>query len=204
MGMFDSYDNLNPDYIPDNIHTATPQYVVLDTSMPRPVYNIKGELLGYEWTWGENFGYGITNQFTITVFSNSIIYSNPGEAPINETEGVEGQQAYNTSECISWTCVGLDNGSYKWVQDDFITYPINGDKVLTFTPNMDGKKLQATIYNFRGEQVYEATEDNVYAMVIPVNDDLNKIMLPGTYSLRLAIIDNEEIRIEKTITIFVR
>ena len=206
MSMFDSYDKLPEDYIPDNIHTATTNYVELDTSIPRPVYNIKGELLGYSWMYGEVFEYPLSIDFSINVAEDAIIYDEQGMSPDITTVGKAGQQAYNLTDCCSWTCTGIDQDEhYLWVKDEWLIYPENGIKEITFTPDLTSKSLVLTVLNFRWENIYSQTFEGVSEAILSVNEDLNKVMLPATYTIQLSLLsDTGRNIVDKQIRIFVR
>ena len=108
MGMFDNYDNLNPDYIPNNTTKYIDKYyLTINSQIPRPLYDIKNNFLGYSWDNGEIFDFNMSVDDMITIRENSIIYDTPGESPDTYTIGeIEGQQAYNVVDAKSWTFSG--------------------------------------------------------------------------------------------------
>ena len=64
MSIFTNYDNLSPDYIPNNI--SEPEIEVINTPIrpPRIVRNAKGEFIGYCWYSGELFDFQIETDYT--------------------------------------------------------------------------------------------------------------------------------------------
>jgi hypothetical protein len=57
--MFEKYDNISSDYIPDN---TSPKEVPLDdtpSGLPRRCYNIKNEFVGFSWIRGEKFEFSL-------------------------------------------------------------------------------------------------------------------------------------------------
>jgi len=107
MSMFDKYDNIDPNYIPNNTTPQQKPEVVIVDKEPFIAYNIKGNPIGLSWTHGAEFELPYTVKRTITVKEDAIIYNNVDECPTVDTVGIVGQKAYNTAECISWTCVKL-------------------------------------------------------------------------------------------------
>lgn len=55
MSIFTNYDNLSPDYIPDNISEREDTEEVANNKPPRVVLNAKKEFIGYCWYNGEKF-----------------------------------------------------------------------------------------------------------------------------------------------------
>ena len=104
MSMFEKYDNIDPNYIPDNT-SPRPTYDTEElTKEPRIAYNIKGNPIGYSWTYGSEFKLKFSANQTFKVPFNSIVYDTANEKPDETTQGVTGQQAFNTVDCKSWTC----------------------------------------------------------------------------------------------------
>ena len=78
--MFDNYDKLNPDYIPNNTTTyLDTEYLTIDSEVPRPMYDIKNNFIGYTWDEGESFDFKMSVDDMITIRRNSLIYEKAGE-----------------------------------------------------------------------------------------------------------------------------
>ena len=83
MGMFDSYETLNNNYVPQNkkpIPPCSPQNSVLEPLRPRKPYeeiNAKGELVGYYWYYGDTVNLDFTIEGEVTVEGDYIISSMP-------------------------------------------------------------------------------------------------------------------------------
>ena len=182
--MFENYDKLNSDYIPDN---STPKpfnrHLNIHKVLPTPMYDIKNRFVGYSWSSGEYFDFNISVDTTIIVDNDSIIYDNAGEKPDEFTiGGKEGQKAYNTADSKSWTFVGKSDNIYMWVEDREIIYPVNGDKHITLHTDMTNKFILVDIFNFRWEKMYsQQSEMNESNISISVNEELSKKLLSGVY-----------------------
>jgi hypothetical protein len=193
MGMFDTYDNLDPSYIPDNTSPKyCNRYVAITNKLPRPVYDKKKRFIGYTWDYGDVFDFTISVDDVIKVKQDSLIFNNPGEKPDNSIVGdYIGQQAYNTVDGISWTYVGQSDHTYIWEQDANITYPIDGDKKLTIKKDMQGKSIIVDIYNFRWEKLMSFTNDNSSTIDISINDEVNEKLLKGVYYCTVFIVGSD-------------
>lgn len=203
MSMFEKYDKLNPDYIPDNT-SPRPMYTyeTLDESIPKVAYNAKGFPIGYEWTHGDEFQLTLSANRNINVAEDSIVYSTKGESPQYSTEGHIGQQAYNTIDCISWTCVGVSSGHYIWVKDDDFIYALQGTKNITLAPDMTDKSTTLIIYNFRWEPIYTLAKTGSADICFKVDKDINEQLKPGVYYSILKITsDNSSEVVDKQLLI---
>ena len=205
MDMFSSYDKLDPDHIPQNTSPEiNNEYEILDTSPPRDEFNVKGEKVGISWTHGEIFDINLSASTKIYVAENALVFHEPEEIPDNYTEGVKGQQAYNTFLNLSWTCVGKRSDAYIWVQDDNIIYPTNGTKEIYMCPNMSDKSLLLQIYNFRGEEIYRLEKWGVNEITLKVDTYINEILKPSVYRYTLKIIGNESVEVVDDYKIIVK
>lgn len=63
MSIFTNYDNLSPDYIPDNISEKEQPKEVINNRPPRVVLNAKKEFIGYCWYNGEKFDFTIKTDY---------------------------------------------------------------------------------------------------------------------------------------------
>lgn len=195
MGMFDKYDNLNPDYIPDNTTTYLDKdYLTIDSDIPRPLYDLEGKFLGYSWDEGEVFEFKMSINDMITIRKNSLIYNKTGEQPDVYTKAeIEGQQAYNTVDAKSWTFTGKTENLYIWVEDTELTYPVNGDKSIMINTDMTNAYIQLDIYDFRWNNVYTQNGNiGKSDIVLNIDDEISKILKPGVYYVTLKICSEEE------------
>ena len=63
MSIFTNYNNLSPDYIPDNISEKEQPKEVVNNRPPRVVLNAKKEFIGYCWYNGEKFDFTIKTDY---------------------------------------------------------------------------------------------------------------------------------------------
>lgn len=184
MSMFDTYDKLNPDYIPDNsTPTPTEEYLTINKVLPRPLYDVRNRFIGYNWNHGEYFDFTLSVNSMITVNNDSLIFEEKEAAPDTYTVGkYEGQKAYNVVDAKSWTYVGRTDSLYIWVEDTELSYPINGDKSIIIYRDMTDKYILVNIFNFRWEQVYcQQSEVNESSIRLTVDDELSKKLVSGIY-----------------------
>lgn len=60
MSILTNYDNINPEYIPNNISKKEVTEEAVNNKPPRLVYNAKKEFIGYCWYSEERFNFDIT------------------------------------------------------------------------------------------------------------------------------------------------
>ena len=182
MSMFDSYDMLNPEYIPNNsLDKLTNEISSLDCELPRIAHNIKGTAVGLTWSHGEMFEHVFSVDKKIHVAEDSIVYEVHGLFPDEKTVGVEGQQAYNTVDCKSWTCVGEGGGFYIWIVDDSILFTSNGSKEIVIDYANTDVLVSAKVYNFRWELIHSVIAENSTEVVLSVDEEFNQKVKAGTY-----------------------
>lgn len=194
MGMFDRYDNLSSDYIPDNTTTyLDKEFLTIDSQIPRPMYDINNNFIGYSWDKGELFEFEVSVDDMITVRKNSLLFNNTGEAPDSYTVAETiGQQAYNTVDAKSWTFVGKTDNLYNWIEDDELLYPVNGDKSIIIHTDMTNKYIELSIFNFRQELVYSQQGVlNESSLMLKVDEELSKILNSGIYNVEVKICSDE-------------
>lgn len=63
MSIFTNYDNLSPDYIPDNISEREHIEEVKNNKPPRVVLNAKKQFIGYCWYNGEKFDFIVKTDY---------------------------------------------------------------------------------------------------------------------------------------------
>ena len=206
MGMFDTYDRLNPYYIPNNINpTPSTTFVTIEDVLPRPLKDISDRHIGYTWNQGEHFRFTLTTDDMIAILSDSIIFNNAGEKPTIFTAAIRlGQQAYNTVDAKSWTYVGRTNDCYVWVEDDELTYPTDGDKSIVIQSDMTNRYSQLNIYNFKWENILEAKSDvGASTVYLDINEETSKLLKPGIYYCTLKIVGKDDCRIKNKFTIVI-
>lgn len=197
MGMFDNYDNLPLNYIPDNISQyPVNRYEILDTSTPTKLYSIKNNFIGYSWNYGDIFMFPVNVNKVIKVNADSIIYTEKGLEPDNETIGYAGQQAYNTVDNKSWTCIGNPSGLYVWVLDDEIIYPLNGTKEIEFQEDVTDKELIVEFYDFRWNLVKSFENFASPVVLCSIDENIYETMKSGIYYVLVKIkgIDTSKVK----------
>ena len=188
--MFEKYDSLNPNYIPNNTTDYEyNEYQKITSEIPIPLYDIKNNLIGYSWYRDEMFDFDMSVNDIITVRKNSLIYNKHGEHPdVYTVAEVEGQQAYNTVDARSWTFVGKTENLYIWVEDEELTYPVNGDKSVIINTAMSDSYIELNIYNFKEELIYtQKGETGESSIVLHIDKEMSKILKSGIYNLTLKI-----------------
>jgi len=163
MGMFDSYNNLTQNYMPDN--SSTPinvnDVIFYDDKLPRKAYDVKKRFIGFSWNYGDTFTLQLDINDDIKVYESTIIYSNSGEKPSGTTEGnYVGQKAINITDQLSWTYIGEANSYQVWMLDKEFCYPADGDISIELNTNMEGKKIIVDIFNFRWEPIHRFENEN--------------------------------------------
>ena len=184
MGMFDTYDNLVEDYIPNNTaKLRLNKCEIIDGTLPKQIFNARNKLIGYTWHRGEYFDFTLTADDTILVRDDAIIFENKGEVPDVTTVGkYEGQRAYNTADGKSWTYVGKKNNLFNWVLDDNLSYPADGDNSVVIHTDMTDKYLQLDIYSFRRELLYSIkNEDDSSTLTLKVDEGITNKLPAGLY-----------------------
>ena len=205
MSMFDNYDKLSPNYIPNNSSSETNnEYLSIEQTLPRVVYNIKNNPIGLSWTYGERFELKFSAAKTIKVAENSLIYDISGAGPTNTTKGISSQQAYNTVDCKSWTCAGISGGFYIWVEDAEVEYLASGTKEITLIPDMQGKILELEIFNFRWDTIYNCKTEGKVEIALPVDDTIDNVLKPGTYYCIIKLKDETRTMIQDKTMLIVR
>ena len=195
MSMFTNYETKCIADKPDNVHdNPAYTYDIVNTDIPKKMYDVNNKFKGYSWKYGDIFTLVLDVNKPIKVNRESIIYTVSGQVPGIWTRGHKGQQAYNTMDNKSWTCVGLSNGYYIWILDDHITYDSNGTKEIIFNRDMTDKTLKVTIYNFRWEPIKTFSTINSNTICIDINESISQELKSGLYTCTIAVNDIEEQR----------
>lgn len=158
MSQFYNYDNLSPNYIPNNVKVKPVLKEVSDTtSRPLKMYDIQDKFIGYQWNYGDVFAFKFDFIKNVSVPEDAYVYHESAVGPTQNTAGHIGQKAYNTKDICSWTCIAQTESIYVWEQDDIFTYYENGELNITLDPNTDNLVIDIEIFNFRIESVYQTT-----------------------------------------------
>ena len=163
MSMFDNYENLREDYIPNNTEVPKlPLRKVIHHSFPIKEKNIVGKFVGCSFNYGDTLPLEFYFNPTVLVEENAIILESNSE-PSSATEGLLGQRAYNGNTMREWVCETLDQSTYSWREEKEFTIPNCGTKELTVKPfggNPQWAKAEVVISNFRREKILSfSTED---------------------------------------------
>lgn len=168
MSMFTPYENLNPDYSPDNmtrdIVTKLPYArEVIPKGVPVVEKNIAGRFVGCSFNYGDTLPLEFNINPRVRVEKDALILSSD-EEPTAATAGFLGQRAYNGDTMREWVCETLDQTVYMWREEPEFSVPICapdgqeivvkpfGDVVWTAT--------EVSIKNFRREEILSfSTED---------------------------------------------
>lgn len=199
MGMFSNYDNITPNYIPNNIKCSFPvvkSYTKLDpvqASKPYEEYNTKGELVGYFWRYGETLNLEFNIEGEITVESDAIIFACSGDEPTLETKGKLNQRAYNIADLRSWTCVNIvDELHYVWEEDQEFTYDESSDTKIYISAKdfLQDKNIKIALYNFRHELIHEEVVDGTPKVIFSIDTELSKQLKRGLYYCSLTVFNS--------------
>ena len=198
MKMFDTYDNLNEDYIPDNSTVVDDSVVTLDSTLPRKLYDVKNRFIGYEWSTTDRFSFKLSVNDAITIDDDAILYNYTGGAPDYYTEGTRvGQQAYNLVDRKSWTFVGRTHNTFMWIEDAVFTYSADGTNTVELRADMTERKTQLCIYNFRWELITEfISETGIPEVIVHITDDVAKLLPTGAYYAILKTVSDSSVELK--------
>lgn len=202
MGLFDTYDTLPDNYIPNNRPVkkcCNSKFDPCFPTKPYEQYNAEGELIGYWWNYKDilNLEFNITGN--ITVESNAIIYTVTGEAPLEDTEGEIDQKAYNIIDLRSWTCTDIiqeeETVSYIWTEDEEFTYPEDGETniYMSAADFLVDKQITVQLYNFRMEQIAIKTFAGNSRIIFPIDKELSEKMVKSNYYCTLTVWSGQDL-----------
>lgn len=197
MGMFHKYDNLCPDYIPDNssLRNVETNKTFEDTSLV-VVHNKKGELIGYGFNEGNSVVLDTGLSLTAEVELDALVYTEANKYPDTHTQGHLGQRAYNIVNLKSYTCFGTSSVSvledlYVWKEDKSFTLPLKGHQTIEITPYADYDSAIAKIVNFRGETVLDF-EISCIDKSITIDKEMSNLLKQGVYYLEVYVFTMSE------------
>lgn len=198
--MFLNYHNIANNYQPNNLIKSFPhsyeesKLAPVEASKPFEEYNIKGELIGYFWRYGETLNLEFNIDGEITLESDALIYKSHGVGPTENTFAKVGQRAYNLLDLTSWTCVArVSANKYLWEQDAEFTYPNNGAKKVYISAEdyLKDKFIDVTLYNFRMEPIHTYTTSATASIIFPIDKDLSKTLVKGIYYCSVQVYNEE-------------
>ena len=202
MNMFTSYDNLPENYIPDNSSPMRqPSEDILDTKLPRRLFDLKDRFIGYEFNYGDTFVLPLTVNYIIKIDEDSLVYNVSGGRPTAGTIGTFlGQKAYNTVDAKSWTYVGATTDSYVWVEDEFVMYQVDGDRTIQLDRDMKNKSIKVDIYDFRWNHIHTFENSNSANIECEFTKELSDKIARGIYYCTIRIVtENSNENIDKFI-----
>ena len=200
MSMFDNYDNISPNYIPDN---SSPTLKVglksYDTSLPKELYNQKREFIGYLFNEGDTLSIDTRLTVKVSVEIDAIVYNEPNQKPSKTTEGYVGKKAYNTVDFKSFTCIEVSRASadeveYIWKEDSVFQYPSVGEIETIFTPYSKYTDVKLNILNFRYDIIasFDLTSNQAEFYI---DENTSNLMLQGVYSVEVYVSNESERRL---------
>lgn len=193
MGMFDTYDNLPDNYVPDN--RLSDEYFSEGSNeamKPEKVYNAKGNFIGLRWSKGDILDIEFPIQRPTYIEDDALVYSVTSECPDTSTVGYTGQKAYNLADRCSWTCSGVAQPYYIWVKDAELTLPTSGTKEVYFTEDFTNKTVSIDIYNFRWESVFHTDLDAAKNVQLSIDEGLSNQLSEGIYYCKVKLLGEDE------------
>lgn len=204
MGMFLNYHNISDNYVPNNLIaeytkvTTESKLAPIEASRPFEEFNVKGELIGYFWRYGETLNLEFNIDGEITVESDAIIFKSKGQEPTTKTEAKVGQRAYNIADYRSWTCDSISikdyDYEYQWTEDAEFTYPLISDRkiYLSAVDYLKDKHVEVALYNFRMEPIYSRIFEASPTIIFHIDPELSKTLVKGIYYCTVKVF-NEDI-----------
>lgn len=217
---FRSYEELPENYKPDNQIKVVPQKLVsYQKTPPYFDFNLKGEFIGYWWNYGDTLYLPFTfNEFHYveddallytTVAEQSYIDPNIviGERPTTQTQGYDGQRAYNLMTGESWTYKGISMGDFIWQSDPSPKYPEKSTRLMMFR-NIDDRistyNVKLEIVDFRHQVLYSTMVNGQENIHFLIDEELSKKLLKDTYLCKFTVYDGDKVKLEKQYSIIVK
>lgn len=197
MGMFLNYENIESNYVPNNLvrsYGIGKSYTKLDpiqASKPYEEYNSKGELIGYSWRYGESINLEFNIDGEVTVETNALVFTREGQKP-SELEGALGLRAYNVVDKFSWTCVNIVDGRFVWRQDSEFVYDCMSTRSIYVDASdyLADKHVVVSIYNFRHELIQRKTFSGKTQIVYSIDAEESKKLNRGIYYCSLRVVND--------------
>lgn len=187
MNMFEKYDYLSSDYIPNNSTSVEATRQEIENVETKSIYNIKDEFIGYQISEGETPVIETGLVCKILVEHDAIIYSDFNEMPTMDTYGYVGRKAYNVVNGKVFTCVERyqetpEFTSYIWQEEPTFTYPTNGTKEIEYKPYASFDYAEVVISDFRYDKIktieVATTQDKIILSATTSN-----LLLQGVYNI---------------------
>lgn len=215
MSMFTPYENLNPNYSPNNINIPTPSpRKKLYQFLPIEERNIVGKFVGCSFNYGDTLSLVFDINPKIKVEEDAIVYEETGQEPTSSTEGHYGQRAYNTVDLKVWVCKTLDQTVYEWEEEKDFTYPCDGGQeivVKLYGDSIENREFEVTISNFRVEEVLKFDKDSespiqkgIDNIKIFIDEETSKKLLKGLYYTTVKMVDEGSTKIIYEYTLIVK
>ena len=215
MSMFTPYENLNPNYSPNNINIPAPSpRKKLYQFLPIEERNIVGKFVGCSFNYGDTLSLVFDINPKIKVEADAIVYEETGQDPTSSTEGRYGQRAYNTVDLKVWVCKTLDQTVYEWEEEKDFTYPCDGEKeivVKLYGDSIENREFEVTISNFRVEEVLRFDKDSETPIQkgtdnikIFIDEETSKKLLKGLYYTTVKMVDEGSTKIIYEYTLIVK
>lgn len=159
---------------------------------PYAEYNAEGEIVGYYWYYGDtvDIQFDITGE--LTVEQDAIVYTCLGEKPTEKTAGKINQKAYNVVDCLSWTCVAIENDRYLWQEDIDYTEEIENGRLLYITAReyLKDKQYNICIKNQQSGLLYSFCDKASSLITLHIDKELSEKLIRGIYYITLTISDD--------------
>lgn len=187
MGMFSNYENLNPQYHPDNRWVSLPtDEVVYQYLLPYADYDICGGFEGYSWNYGDCLTLRVDINPIVKVEASAIIYTEAEEMPTESTVGYPLQKAYNVSDMKVWRCVSdPDQSVYSWELVEPFKIPKNPYPCqpvrLKIHKDIAQASGKANIRNFRMEIIHTVDVQGADTIEIEIDKELSEKLVKGNY-----------------------
>lgn len=215
MSMFTPYENLNPNYSPNNINIPAPSpRKKLYQFLPIEERNIVGKFVGCSFNYGDTLSLVFDINPKIKVEADAIVYEETGQEPTSSTEGNYGQRAYNTVDLKVWVCKTLDQMVYEWEEEKDFTYPCDGEQeivVKLYGDSIADKGFEVVISNFRVEEVLKFDKDSespiqkgIDNIRIFIDEETSKKLLKGLYYTTVRMVDEGSTKIIYEYTLIVK
>lgn len=193
--MFKNYQNIDPNHIPDNsscIRNRSMSYTKLcpvSSGKPYEEYDMKGNLIGYSWRYGETLNLEFNIDGEITVEDTALILTATGQTPSSEY-GFIGQRAYNVVDLLSWTCTAITTSEHHWTLDKEFTYNTEATQSMYIPADtyLKHKTIIVTLRDFRYDEVFRASFDGKSKIVFPITPDLSKKLVKGIYYCEMFVV----------------
>lgn len=184
--MFDNFQNLDPDYIPNNIKKEE----LIDREEYKDVpYDIVDNKEHFYHRYrdgqeGKSFAYGqeISFDFEVDdvayVEEDAFVSYTKDEEPTTETKGEYGQYFYNILDEKLWKCISRGQTVYQWQRIRPFTIPVKGSQMV-YLDAIDGE-VECDVFNRNGEIVYrKVIEGGVRTLTIDSSEA--KTLIPDIY-----------------------